>query len=336
MEAGIPTFAPIMSANPQLQKLVDAQARGQLGFIDKVLAWWEGYDLSGVPKKGKKDKRRNSGQANDDDEPVSVETMRLELSEQVWGNGFCGPWDAKLFVPGIKLTGLPEANNNIAFIGADVGGPALDLAAEVDGAITIYEEDEWKASLAELRIAQADMASRITVEQRPILDLDLEPRSLGAIVCRDRFFEIADTYPVLKHFEEALVPLGHLVISDYVMNRPEDYKELIDKWIDVEPGDLHLWSIEDYQDNLRDLKLMVRQCEDVSNSYKAMIVQAWAAVTDAVPDLMKREGSEVFLETLDRDAQFWNHRWDALHNPGICNYVIHALKPNSGKSMSDW
>jgi hypothetical protein len=120
------------------------------------------------------------------------------------------------------------------------------------------------------------------------------------------------------------------------MHRPEDYKELIDKWAEVEPNELHLWTIEDYQDNLRDLKMMVRECEDVSNSYKAMIIQAWAAVAEAIPSLMKREGAEFFRETLDRDGQLWNHRWEALHNPGIQSCVVHALVPNSGKSLSDW
>lgn len=335
MGAGIPEYMPTMSANAQLQKLVDAQARGQLGFVDKVLAWWEGYDLSGVKRREKKGKKRK-GDLQDDDEPINEETLRLELSELVWGTGFCGPWDAKLIVPGIKLTGLPESNNHVAFIGADTGGPALELAAQLDCTMIIYEEDEWKAGMAELRIAQADMAGTIKVEQRPFLELDLEPQSLGAIICRDRFFETADTYPVLKHFREALVPLGHLVITDYVMHLPEDYKELIEAWMEVEPNDLHLWSIEDYQDNLRDLKFMVRECEDVSNSYKAMIIQAWAAVTEAIPSLMKREGAEFFRETLDQDGQFWNHRWEALHNPGIRSYVIHALVPNTGKSLSDW
>lgn len=334
MGAGIPVSTPLMSPNAQLKKLVDAQARGQFGFRDKVLAWWEGYDLSGVKRK---DKEVNQEILDEDSEqPANPETIHLELSELVWGNGFSGPWDAALFVPGIKLTGLPEASNRIAFIGADVGGPALEMATAFDCSMTIYEDNEWKADMAELRIAQADMAGTIRVEQRPIDDLDLEPDAYGAIICRDRFFEIADTYPVLKHFQEALVPLGHLVISDYVMHLPEDYKSLIKAWAEIEPNDLHLWSIEDYQDNLGDLKLMMRQCEDVSGNYKSMIVRAWAAVTEAIPSLMKRQGAEFFLETLDRDAQFWNHRWDALHNPGIRNYVIHALKPNSGKSMSDW
>ncbi len=330
---GIPISVFGMTPSAQLKRLVDAQSRGQLGFRDKVLAWWEGYDLSGVPKK---EAAAKSGETDAGDEPPSKETIKLELSELVWGTGFGAPWEPEFYTKPISLTGLPEDNTDIAFVGADVGGPAIELADALDCSITIYESDEWKSDMAELRIAQRDLADRIRVERRPIDALDLEPQSLGAIICRDRFFEIADTYPVLKHFEEALVPLGHLLISDYVMHLPEDYKDLIDRWVAVEPNDVRLWSIEDYQDNLRDLKFKVYDCKDVSAEYKSKIVKAWSAVTKAVPGLIKREGSEFFIESLSEDGVFWNHRWDALHNPGIRNYVVHALKPNSGKIMSDW
>jgi hypothetical protein len=121
------------------------------------------------------------------------------------------------------------------------------------------------------------------------------------------------------------------------MNEPDKKRAEIDAWAEQEPKPTHPWTIEDYHDNLKNLKFHLLDSYDMTQHYSSMVLKAWGRFEDLVEAARDDEQyREERYDLLVREADLWARRTSAIASGAIKVYAIHAMKPQTGKAMSDW
>ncbi len=313
----------------------------------RLKAWWEGYDPSEI------EARLRDRMGDDDidftaaaDEAIDLESdvpfdpwdsKRIDVSQFIWGEGYCGPGGSEHIITMSKLLTLsPELS--MLVIGAGLGGPARTLSEHFGVWITAYEESEALVNAGNELSTMAGMAKKVPIVQYDPEETKEFDRNFDRAFAKECLFHIKNKLQILSAINNNLKPEGLVLATEYTVNDEAfvgtaGYK----KWKECEPGTIHPVTKDEFAGLIAESGLQVRVNEDVSEQYIKLIANAWSGADEVIARLTQEEDGKTLTKTLLREAEFWNCRSELLKAGDISVRRVLAYKKEAKKGMmSNW
>lgn len=294
----------------------------KLDWKTKFLAWWEGYDLSGVL-------RGRPASTPESERPSSTESelwsaTRIDIAELVWGSGFHIPGGEDHIPALLKPFGLDESMT-VVDLGAGLGGATRLMARASNAWITGLEEDPVLAEAGMARSLKAGLEKRA-----PILPADFEAIELDkrcdAIFSKEAFFRVRRKDELFEAIQRGIKPRGQLLFTDYVLKHSASTGDAIAHWRDNEERDVHPWTVAQTVDRLKRCRFDIRITEDLTAVHRAQVVGAWERATAIVAG--KHRADEQTQKMIIREAELWMRRIAALDTGDLRVFRFFALGPS--------
>lgn len=307
----------------------DADA-GRLPWRVRLKAWWDGYDVRLPRKQGKGTRKSHNVRAPEDRKPWTDE--RIGLVQQVWGDGFDRPGGADLTVELVKPLGL-DPSMSVLDIGAGLGGSTRAICKAFDVWITGIEQDVDLAQVGNELSNIAGMGRKAPIYSEDIENLELKERGYDCVFSKESFFTVADKTRLFTEIESGLKPGGHLVFTDYILGDLRSQSAELEEWKKSERLTPHVWSLTDYRELLKELRLDIRITENLTPRIVKTIKQGW---TDFMERGKENGNIQEMGDLVMREAELWMRRLHLLESGELMIYRFHALKKKEGRLLADW
>lgn len=320
------------------------------GWRERLLAWWEGYDVERMRRvaadaRAAESRRRSrergaatstvapvvdpfvaaraleASQLDREGRPVwSVE--RVRGAERIWGRDLIGPGDIPWSVESVRSFGLSPAKS-VLDLTAGLGGRARALVGSYDTWVTGLESSPVLASVAMERSKLAGLAKKAPVTlydpetlcQPGVFDLVIGDRILHRV--RDKAY-------FLDQLQTCTKEQGALLLYDYVIEgTPRSWDEW-NAWRQREPIEVHPWTCRRLSDELVQRNLDVRLAEDLTSQHREQII----ARIRALGAELESGGAEDdgMVSGLSRELSVWWHRLRVLGS-GLNLFRFVVYKP---------
>jgi cyclopropane fatty-acyl-phospholipid synthase-like methyltransferase len=308
-------------------RLPAAQARrGRIPWRLRLKAWWAGYELALPEHVAAAIETEAPTHAVRAPERVLPWTdRRIGLVQELWGDGFDRPGTADDVLTLLKPCAL-DPRMSVVELGCGLGGGVRSVAREFSIWLTGLEGESELAEVGQKLSVQAGLAKKAPVIQADLQQLDLKAGGYDVIYAREAFLTLPDKTHLLHAANQALKPRGQLLFTDYVLADAGPDAPEIQAWRASEPAPPAPWSIADYTEALRALKLDIRVSEDRTDQQIAAVKQGWAQFTERAQHAGKLEG---YGQLLAEEAEVWANRLAALESGRLKVYRFHALKPKA-------
>lgn len=316
----------------------------------KLIAWWEGYDLSRLPRSRPPSGPRRPGRGpvavlgapvaqpapppNPNAELERLETLQLDRQGEpvwsmartegarlLWGDDCVGPGDPQWMVESVRSFGL-NPTKSVLDLSAGLGGPARAIVNTYDTWVTGLEPSPLLARMA------MDRSKAMGVSKKaPIAHYDPEHfNQAGAfdLVLADRIVHrVRDKEVFLDRLCDCVKPKGGVLLFDYVIEGTPGSWDHWNGWRDREPMEVYPWSGTRMADELTQRNMDVRIAEDLTQLHRRQVVdrvrRLAEALKEAVPDGR-------VLAALSRELALWWARLCVLGSGlRFCRYV--ATRP---------
>ena len=303
-----------------------------LSLKTKLRAWWEGYDLSGLKRrgdgedagkgKGKKTAEDNTGKPgmNRFGKPLWT-ASRIEVSEKIWGAGFVIPGGIETISTLVKPLGLNPAMT-VLELGCGLGGATRCMAAQFGCWVTGLESSPFLVEQGMERSTKAGQSKQAPVQIYDPENLKYAKR-VDAVFAKEVFFTIKDKSTLFDRIEGLLKPRGQILITDYIIEPEARNSKAVKAWADREPLEPNLWTLQGALDAFAQCNLDLRVHEDITEPHRNHIV---ASIKSLMEHLEKHHMDKDTKVNVIDEVETWAQRVTALHS-GLKCYRFYALKP---------
>lgn len=344
-------------AEGNAEEVADSKAKVPLGL--RLKAWWEGYNADDLLARDGAASEDGEG-SDDTDTPCSAEIplshdvdskdetphtrpkmpwndKRVEMSQFVWGKGYCGPGGPEQVVAMSKLLALtPEMS--VLVLGAELGGPTRTLAKEFGAWISGYESSAELVEAGNILSEAAGLSKKAHLHNYNFDKPAPLSRHFDRVFSKEALFAVKDLKRLVATIEPNFKGDGLWLLTDYVLGEERDLNSKeIREWRRLEPKEPHPVTAERLVNTLKDAHLNIRVNEDISDQYIKLIADSWNRADQLVAQLLARgdEGKEL-VETLLHEAEFWMRRSELLKSGKLRLWRIVAHKKVLQNLMSDW
>ncbi len=307
--------------------------KGIFSLRERLTAWWEGYDLLDAPAAPAPVAEPETNQVVRYETPRQRwETSRLTLVQQVWGDGFTTPGGRQHTLNLITSFGLDPAMS-VLDLGTGLGGAARIMCEKFGVWVTGFEAD---ADLAEAGMALSikhGMGEKVPVHAFDPATFEHKQGSVDCVFSKEFLFTVANKQKFLKEVENLLKPKGQLMFTDFMLAKAHLRSPILENWIENEPQTPRPWAMEDYEAGLAGAKLDIRVAEDITKTFRAMVIKGWADYTESA-----KTGS-VGMDSapaLVDEVELWTRRIQAIDSGDLKVCRVHAFKKDTGLMMSNW
>jgi len=308
----------------------------ELTLRDRLVAWWEGYDLSALKRR-----RREEGTEVKSEEPRGVpadhhngrdrwgkplwSATRIGVVERLWGQGFTTPGGTD-HVPYLVLPlGLNPAMS-VLDLGVGLGGSTRTMAGKFGCWATGLEAIPILAKEAMDRSVKAGLNKHAPIEPFDPENFTFS-RRVDAIVYKEGLFTVRDKDQMFDGLEVYLKPRGQLLMTDYIAENEATIRALTD-WASREPVEPSLWPLDRLTNAFAQRNLDLRIREDITETHKNLILSALRDLTQHLEQ--HAMDLDTKINVLD-EVELWARRVDAI-NRGLKVYRFYALKPADASS----
>ncbi|MFM2045469.1 MAG: hypothetical protein RLY86_4045 [Pseudomonadota bacterium] len=307
------------------------QPAASLTLKDRLIAWWEGYDLSVLLSRGHAGGEAGAAggevadqgdrkHQNRSGKPLWSAT-RIQVAEKIWGHGFATPGGTDHIPTLVKPLGLNPAMS-VLDIGAGLGGSTRCMAQQYGAWVTGLEYNPVLAEAGMFRSHKAGLA-----RQAPVQQFDPEkfawPKRVDAIFAKEAFFTVRNKDGLIDGVEACLKPRGQFLFTDYVIDTARPRGRDFESWAASEPVEPHPWTVEQFSSALQQRNLDIRIAEDISDQQNAMVIAAIQSLVQHLETVsMERETKIAVVE----EVELWARRVAALSS-GLRCYRFYAMKP---------
>ncbi|NIA69082.1 methyltransferase domain-containing protein [Pelagibius litoralis] len=306
-----------------------ASTKARIPFWMRLKAWWEGYDLT------LHEKKLIPFESGDlpAPEPGSPEWLskRLEIMQEIWGDGMAGPGDAAYILKLVKPFALDPAHTVIE-VGAGLGGATRVIAEHFDIWMTGLEADREVADAGMELSTMAGLAKRAPVHYFDVDHYEFRESSIDCVFSKEALFLVEDKKRLLAEIINMIKPRGQLLFTDYVLAEGANRKQLAE-WAKGEPETPHLWTIKDYEAALTEARLDIRIKEDITDDVHKIITSSWA---NFLSSLRGRQMDKSTSDAVEEAVELWTRRTKAIDSGALRLCRFHALKKEGEKMLSDW
>ncbi|CAO3351443.1 hypothetical protein [Azospirillum palustre] len=327
----------------------------------RLAAWWEGYDLSRLPRiSNRADPRALAGRRH----PGPVDAVggatppapsgtialpapptgnpeldrlalmqldrhgepvwspaRSEGAQLLWGQDMTGPEEAAWLVDSVRSFGLNPAKS-VLDLSAGLGGTARALVQSCDTWVTGLEPSPLLAKLAMDRSKALGLSKKA-----PIAHYDPEHFNQAGsfdLVMADRILHrVRDKDLFLDRLGDCVKPKGGIALYDYVIDGTPGSWDSWNGWREEEPMEVYPWTATRMADELTQRNLDLRISEDLTQLHRRHIIDRVRKLADT---LTAAAPPAPVLAALKRELALW---WARLRVLGsglrFVRYV--AMKP---------
>ena len=309
-------------------------AKAGMSFRAKFRSWWEGSEtVASSPTKDQPTPGRKAATA--DGAPVvkplaAWETPRTRIAQLVWGHGFDKPGGATHVLNLAKPFGLDSTRSMLEF-GTGLGGGSRAICKEFDTWVTGYEADPELSRAAKQLSVIGGMDRKAEMKRYIAGEFELSPNSFDSILSSESLHNFESKYEILLSLQKGLKPRGQLSMTDFVLGEGISPKDSRLQAMQATPTDL--WHPDQYERRMDQLSLDLRITEDITETYRKMILQGW--MNFAQGDPISIATAKAHPGAVIAELNIWTKRLEALEQ-GLLRVVrFYAIKKAS-KLMSDW
>lgn len=338
-------------------RLMAEESKAKIPLKLKLKAWWEGYDSSELgallssgedgeeveesePKPPPpKEKPKEQAEANGkDDGPIDLwDEKRVNISQYIWGEGYCGPGGPDHIVSMSKLLALTPKMSMMC-LGAGLGGPVRTLADKFGVWVSGYEESEHLVEAGNELSVKAGMAKKADLYHY-VADGSVDfGRKFDRVFAKEYLFQVENKKGLLSATFEATKPDGLILITDYILGSESAVSsDAYRAWKDSESGKVYPVTEEELKELVEGPGFSVRVHEDISDQQISLIASAWAGADKVIAELVKEDDGTAMVDTLLKEAEFWAQRSKMLTDGTLKLWRTLGYKKEDGKQMmSDW
>lgn len=305
------------------------KAAGKLPLGMRLKAWWDGYDLE-VHRRLVADDTKAGHEVRYERERLAWETPRIELAQQLWGQGFSSPGEAEQTRDLIKPVGLDESMS-VLEVGAGLGGSARLIAQEFGSWVTALEPNAGLAQAGAALSEMSGLSRKASIAGCDMENLEIKRAGYDCILSRLALFAVDNKLGALSAMAQGLKAKGQLILTDFV--KGEEAGRAYQTWRNAEASKSEPWSAEDYAETIKELGLDLRVAADVTADYRAALVDGWSGF---MADVGKQQFDAEQAQIVKEEAEFWSLRKAALDAGELKIYRFHALSTRAAKLLSDW
>ncbi|HEY4161783.1 MAG TPA: methyltransferase domain-containing protein [Dongiaceae bacterium] len=297
----------------------------KLSFKTRLRAWWEG-DILSEPKATPAPAAAAQPAAKASRLPAvpvhPVDRADIRFPQHVWGDGFAGPGDAAFILKLVNPFAVNSESTLMDF-GASLGGGARAISEKFGIWITGFEPDPDLA-VAGHEISMRKGMKRAEVKPYSLQDFAPKAASFDGVFSHDTLHTLPGKEKLLGTFVNCLKPRGHIAITDFVVAPGISAgDERLAKFTGRAGQLSHFWSDQQYQAQLSALKFDIRIDEDITASYRSMIIEGWVNFTESGGS---RSAAKEFPDEMVAEADFWTRRTAAIDSGIIQLRRYHAIK----------
>jgi cyclopropane fatty-acyl-phospholipid synthase-like methyltransferase len=301
---------------------------------NRLVAWWEGYDLSNrkhkSADKGSKSAATASSAAKGGGGSMEMTRFgkplwtatRVQVVEKIWGAGFSTPGGDDYIPYLLKPLGLNPAMS-VLELSAGLGGATRLMASRFGCWVTGLEGSPVLAKEAMERSVKAGL-----VKQAPISHYDPEnfhfPKRFDANIAKEFFCFVKNRESLTDAIETCLKPRGQLLFTDYVIDKDGPRSPMLQSWLDHEPLEPHVLTVSQLVNSLQQRNLDIRITEDITDNHRALVLTALQTLTDF---LEKHSLDHETKSGMADEVELWARRVAALQG-GLRVFRFFALKPH--------
>lgn len=295
-------------------------------------AWWEGYELGRPDQPPEADppapppsRTRDIPHGNRSrfGKPLWTAT-RIEVVEKIWGAGFSTPGGDDFIPYLVKPLGLNPAMS-VLDLSAGLGGAARKMASTYGCWVTGLEASPFLAEAAMERSVKAGL-----VKQAPVSAYDpgafRHAKRFDCVFAKEFFAFVADREALTDGIEMCLKPKGQLLFTDYVYEKAAPPGPATRAWLENEPLEPHVLSVQEVVTSLQQRNLDLRITEDITDTHRSLVIQAIQTLTGFLEK--HSMSAQTKLAVID-EVELWARRVAALQE-GLRCYRFFALKPGDG------
>lgn len=297
----------------------DAAQMTRIPLTIRIKAWWEGYDLSRLPKV------RNEGTAEEGHQPTGPRIWsadRREIAERVWGEGFLTPGGETYLPILIKPFGMNETMS-VLDVGCGLGGSTRMMVNQYGAWVTGLESH---ASLREEGQKRSDAVG--LTKKAEILAFDKEntviDKRYDAILMKDMLFAVQNKDGLLAALVNACKPRASLLVTDYVLAHSASVGQAVQSWKRLEPERPTILTAGEEASLLAKHGFDLRIREDITETYIKLILGAWDAFSHMMPKGRPDSDTE---QAIFEEAELWLRRIAAMKTGDLRVYRYFALAP---------
>ncbi len=315
----------------------------KISFKLRCQAWWNGYDIEDVKARLL---ARKTGNSPDKDkfsmaeEPAPTieegvsslpwDKLRMEMTQLIWGDGYCGPGGKEQIEKMSKLLGLNSTMSAIV-IGAGFGGPARVLAEEFGVWITGFELCKELAKKGMEMSTDAGLASKAIINHLDPAQEKPFDRSYDRAFSKEALYLFQDKEKILQDTYDTLKEGALFLITDYTLSNAAALENPdVQKWLKQEATQPYLATTAIMQEAIEKTGFSLRVNEDISDEYVKLIEGSWSKAAAIAQELAKKgsEGTKA-IESLMAEAEFWALRAKLLKEGHIHVWRFLGYKQNS-------
>lgn len=311
----------------------ETDGRPNLSLKTKLKAWWEGYDLSGMKRRGDGDEPEDAKDGKKKPEDTSKKpgmnrfgkplwsANRIEVAEKIWGTGFVIPGGVEVISTLVKPLGLNPAMT-VLELGCGLGGATRCMASQFGCWVTGLESSPFLVEQGMERSTKAGQSKQAPVQLYDPENLKFAKR-VDAVFSKDMFYTIKDKSTLFDRIEAILKPRGQVLVTDYIVEPEARNSKVIKAWSDREPLEPNLWTLQGALDAFAQCNLDLRVHEDITEQHRNHIVLSIKALMEHLERHHMDKDTKV--NVID-EVETWAQRVTALHS-GLKCYRFYALKP---------
>lgn len=280
-------------------------------------AWWEGYDVTDMVAEvahQQEDEKPECAPETPENSLSIVKRVpwtkiRIQLTQLVWGEGYCGPGGPDNVIKMAKYLNL-SSEKSIVVIGAGLGGPARTLVKKYGVWIDGYESSEALAQEGMKMSVSLGLEKKAQIIHKDLNNIYNISRSYDCFFSKEALFTVKTKPQLLKAIYDSLKPNGLFLFTDLIL-RDDSCLENPDvqEWIQQEPHKPYPFTSENVVKVLEQCGFSVRVNEDITKDYLGLVAKAWGNAEQLVNDLVEKgEDAKESLKTVAKEAKFWESR----------------------------
>jgi ubiquinone/menaquinone biosynthesis C-methylase UbiE len=213
--------------------------------------------------------------------------------------------------------------------GAGLGGGTRAVSEEFGVWVNGFEPDAIMAEGGQ-ELSTKKGVKKAEIKACTVKDFQPKAATFDCIYSSEALYTVPEKEKLIANFERALKARGQIALTDFVRAPGVKADDPRLKGFVTRDGKAgHFWLGEDYLSRMKALKLDVRVDEDLTDTYRTNVIEAFVNFTqDSAISAMARAHPEALVA----EVTLWTKRVAALDSGALQLRRYYAIKMGSSKS----
>lgn len=301
-----------MSNSPLDKTSVEDTLNNASSILDRVSSWWSSDDEQQLTtsEASSFDEKR---QIRVDLQNFSIDDwpdQRVEILEILWGSGNRLPGDDAFNLELFHHINL-DSKSKILDIAGGLGNCSRLFAKKFYAQVDIVEAYPNLLPHLKKLNAQQKLEPFISILNGDLNNVQLPRIKYDLIYGREALFKIKDKQHALEKTVDALKAQGHLIFTDFVLEKDASSYRIFKNWSARENQTVYPVSIATYRKIIDGFEMEMKPIKDYSEQYIRYINQGWFQLKEY---MKTHDFDDKFVDIMAQESDLWLSRVRALRS----------------------